>query len=122
MSEAPDNHELARQAAILEEKMRTMQADLSSTLERFRADMSKRDGALERFRADMSKRDQERDGALERLRADIAARETRLILTVILVVGLAVAVLGFLPGQPQPIIIHAAPAPSAAESVPSVTD
>ena len=40
MSEAPDNHELDRRLAVLEERMNTMQADLSATLERFRADMA----------------------------------------------------------------------------------
>ena len=30
MSEAPDNHQLARQLAVLEERMNTLQADLSA--------------------------------------------------------------------------------------------
>ena len=64
MSEAPDNHELARQIAVLEERMNTMQADLSATLERFRADM--------------------------------ANRETRMLLAIAGMIGLAVAILGFL--------------------------
>ena len=64
MSDAPDNHELARQVAVLEERMKTMQADLSATLERFRADM--------------------------------ANRETRMLLAIAGMIGLAVAILGFL--------------------------
>ena len=64
MSEAPDNHELARQVAILEERMNTMQADLSAALERFRADM--------------------------------AARETRMLLAIAGMIGLAVAIIGFM--------------------------
>ena len=43
MSGAPDNHVLARQIAVMEERMNTMQADHSATLERFRTDMEKRD-------------------------------------------------------------------------------
>ena len=46
MSDAPDSHELARQIAVLEERMNTMQAELSTTLERFRADMAARDTFL----------------------------------------------------------------------------
>ena len=71
MSEAPDNHELARQFAVLEERMNTMQADLSATLERFRADMAKR----------------ETEGA---------RRETRMLLAMAAMIGLAVAIIGFL--------------------------
>lgn len=39
MSEASDNHQLAWQLAILEERMDTMQSDLSATLERSRPDV-----------------------------------------------------------------------------------
>lgn len=52
MSDVPDHHELARQFAVLEERMNTMQADLSATLERFRADMAKRE-------TDWAKRDKD---------------------------------------------------------------
>ena len=64
MGGPPDNHELARQVAVLEERMKTMQADLSATLERFRADM--------------------------------ANRETRMLLAMAAMIGLAVAIIGFL--------------------------
>ena len=43
MLSAPDINDLSRQVAVLEERMNTMQADLSATLERFRADMAARD-------------------------------------------------------------------------------
>ena len=71
MSEAPDNHQVARQLAVLEERMNTMQADLSATLERFRADMAKR----------------ETEGA---------RRETRMLLAMAAMIGLAVTIIGFL--------------------------
>ncbi len=57
MSEAPDNHELARRIAVLEERMNT---------------------------------------SYERLRADMAARETRMLLAIAGMLGLAVAILGFI--------------------------
>ncbi len=46
MTETPDNQDLARQVAVLEERMNTMQANLSAALERFRADMERRDKLL----------------------------------------------------------------------------
>ena len=51
--------------------MNTMQADLSATLERFRADMARRD-------------------------TEAARRETRMLLAMAGMIGLAVAILGFL--------------------------
>ncbi len=79
MGDAPDYQPLSERIAVLEERMKTMQADLSATLERNNA-------------------------AFERLRADMAARETRMIVTVIATVigggGLAVAFLAFLIGLP----------------------
>ena len=71
MSGVPDNHELARQFAVVEERMNTMQADLSATLERFRADMARRD-------------------------TEAAKRETRTLLAMAAMIGLAVAIIGFL--------------------------
>ena len=71
MSEAPDNLQVARQLTVLEERMNTMQADLSATLERFRADMAKH----------------EKEGA---------KRETRMLLAMAAMIGLAVAIIGFL--------------------------
>ena len=45
MSEAPDNHELARQFAVLEERMKTMQAEYRTDIARLAEDMAKRDAA-----------------------------------------------------------------------------
>ena len=53
MGDAPDNHELDRRIAVLEERMNTHQATYETALERNNA-------------------------AFERLRADMAARETAL--------------------------------------------
>ena len=64
MSDEPDSYELARQIAVLEERMNTSRAGLSATL--------------------------------GRLRADKAARETRMLLAMGSMIGLAVAILGFL--------------------------
>ncbi len=71
MSGAPDINYLARQVAVLEERMNTMQADLSATLERFLVDMATRD-------------------------VEAAKRETRMLLAIAGMLGLAVAVIGFL--------------------------
>ena len=43
IGEAPDNHELARQLAVLEERISTTQATRESAIGRPRADMAKRD-------------------------------------------------------------------------------
>ena len=51
MSEAPDNHELARQFAVLEERMKTMQAENETALERISGEHR---AALDRLRADMA--------------------------------------------------------------------
>ena len=40
MSEPPSVHDLARQLAVLEERMKTNQAEYESALERLRADMA----------------------------------------------------------------------------------
>ncbi len=67
MGEAPDNHDLARRLAVLEERMNTKAAETES--------------------------------ALDRLRADMAKRETRMLLAIAGMIGLAVAVLGVLIGS-----------------------
>ncbi len=46
MSDDPDIHGPDRQVAVLEGRMNTMQADLSVTLERFRADMAKPESSI----------------------------------------------------------------------------
>ena len=40
MSEAPDNHELDKRLAVLEERMNTIQANLDKTLQEFKTDMA----------------------------------------------------------------------------------
>lgn len=57
MSEAPDNHELARQLAVLEERMNTMQAEYRTDIARLAEDMAKRDA--EAARRDVQKTERE---------------------------------------------------------------
>lgn len=45
MSKVPDNHELARQLAVLEERMKTMQAEYKTDIGQLAADIAKRDKA-----------------------------------------------------------------------------
>ena len=118
MSGMPDTQELDRRLAVLEERMKTMQAEYAGTLDRFRAETT---------------------SALDRLRADIASRETRLLLAMAAMITLAVAVLGlglamhgYLTSKPQapapqsPVTINmppqapavAAPAPQADPAAP----
>ena len=52
MSEAPDNHQLARQLAVLEERMNTHQATYETALERLERRMAERD-------AESAKRDKD---------------------------------------------------------------
>jgi len=80
VSGAPDTQVLSVRVAVLKERMNTMQADLSATLERFRADMAAH-------------------------RKDAATREPQLltviVATVIGTVGVAVAFLRTLIGVPS---------------------
>ena len=71
MNDAPDIHDLARQVAVLEERMKTMD-------ERY-------DKGWALLREDMAKRD-----------AEAAKRETRMLLAVAAIIGLGVAIIGFL--------------------------
>ena len=50
MSEAPDNHELDKRLAVLEERMNTIQANLDKTLQEFKTDLAD-------FKTDAEKRD-----------------------------------------------------------------
>ena len=52
MSGQPSTEDLARQLAVLEERMKTMQAEYESALDRFRADMAA-------HREDSAKRDKD---------------------------------------------------------------
>ncbi len=76
--QAKDIAELKKQHAVMEERMKTLQADLQGTLERFRADMAD-------LKTDMARRDTE-----------AGKRENRLLITMIVVVGVATATLGVL--------------------------
>ncbi len=90
MGDATDNHELDRRLAVLEERMKTMQAEHESALDRLRADI----------RADMGRLS---EGMAQR-DTEAARRGTRLIVTIaglmIGISGLAVAFLAFLVGLP----------------------
>ena len=100
MGNPPDNHELARQLAVLEERMKTMQADLSAALERNNA-------AFDRLRADMTgleKRLVEKNAetadriatATERM-ANSRWWQTAIMIAVVALVGAAVAGIPTLP-------------------------
>ena len=69
MNDTFDHHEFDTRLAVLEERMKTLQADLTATLEGFRTDQAK-------------------------LREDMAKRETRMLLAVAGMIGLAVTILG----------------------------
>ncbi|MCY4260977.1 MAG: hypothetical protein OXC91_12035 [Rhodobacteraceae bacterium] len=75
MESESDMHTLARQMAVMEERMKSMKADYESALDRLRADM-----------------------ALHR--EDGAKRETRMLLAMAGMIGLAVAILGILISLP----------------------
>jgi len=74
----PDPHELALRLAVLEERMKTMQAEYKTDIARLAEDAAKRD-------AEAAKRD-----------AEAAKRETRMIVTIAGLLAVAVAVLGFI--------------------------
>ena len=88
MSETPDIHQLARQVAVLEERMKTMQADLSAALERNNA-------AFERLRADMANRE-------TRIERTIGARDKWLygLLISVLVAVVLILIRQYLPDSP----------------------
>ena len=75
MNAMPEYHRLVRHVAVLEERMSTMQANLTATLEGFRKDQ-------ERWRADH-----------ERWRAEQASRDTRFLLWVVGAIGVAATVI-----------------------------
>ncbi len=80
----PDpSHEFDKRLAVLEERMKTLNAENASAQERLNATM-------ERFRTDMA------DLRTENANRDkeVAHRETRLILAIAGMIGLAVAILG----------------------------
>ena len=71
MSETPDIHQVTRQVAVLEERMKTMQAEYRTDIARLAEDMAKRD-------------------------ASAANRETRLILAMIVIVSVAVGLIAMI--------------------------
>ncbi|MCY3997211.1 MAG: hypothetical protein OXF07_13825 [Rhodobacter sp.] len=54
MDKPPDNHELARQVAVLEERMNTHRAEYRTDIARLAEDMAKRDAA--RYKSDTNAR------------------------------------------------------------------
>ncbi len=120
MDPEPDIHDLARQVAVMEQSMETMQANLTATLEGFRTDqarlretmahwktdmahwktdMAKRDAeaanAAARRDTDMAKRDAEAANAAARRDTDMARRETRLVFYMVAIVTLGFTIFGF---------------------------
>jgi len=49
MGDAPDNHALSERIAVLEERMKTMQADYRTDIARLAEDMAKRDKGNQRW-------------------------------------------------------------------------
>ncbi len=85
----PNPHELALRLAVLEERMKTMQAEYKTDIARLAEDAAKRDLGyrtdIARIAEDAAKRD-----------AEAAKRETRLIVTIAGLLAVAVAILGFI--------------------------
>ncbi len=71
-------HELAKEVAVLRADMNTKQAETESALDRLRADMAN-------WKTDMAN-----------WKIDMARRENRQLLAIIVVVGVATAILGVL--------------------------
>ena len=88
MSETANRQDFARQLAVLEERMNTMQAEYEGALDRFRGDM-------ERFRADNAKRE---TGFQSTLRLHLFAT----VGTTIAAIGLGVTFLARRDGPPAP--------------------
>lgn len=59
MSDQPDIHRIARQMAVLEERMETTLAKTESAIDRLRADMARRDAEMAKRDAEMAKRDKD---------------------------------------------------------------
>ena len=82
MNDLFNHHEFDKRLAVLEERMKTLKAENTSAQERLNA-------SLEGFRTDQAQ-----------LREDMAKRETRMLLAVAGMIGLAVAILGILISLP----------------------
>lgn len=117
MSGTPDIHGLARQFAVLEERMKTMQMEYRTDIAHLAEAMARRDGELKET---MARRDGELKETMARgdgeLRADQQAGLRQQLIAVIGIVALGFAALGFFLTQlqptvvtPPPVIIHTAP-------------
>ncbi|MBC6438046.1 MAG: hypothetical protein GDA52_07890 [Rhodobacteraceae bacterium] len=86
----PDIHSIARQLAVLEERMNTYQADYRTDIARLAEDMAKRDAEQAKRDAEQAKRDAD-------LKADIAKRDKdnqRFLVNLLLVLfGVLVAII-----------------------------
>ena len=82
----PDNHSIARQLAVLEERMNTQQADYRTGWEAIRTDMAG-------LKADITKRDTDIRTDIAQRDTGAAQRETRMLLAIAGMIGLAVAFL-----------------------------
>ncbi len=85
MEPEPNIHDLARQVAVMEKSMETVQANLTATLEGFRTDQAKLRETMANWKTDMAN-----------WKTDMAQRETRMLLAMAGMIGLAVAILGIL--------------------------
>ena len=94
-----ETNELARQLAVIEERMETRQAETGAALERLRAETST---AFERLRADLAKRDADlakRDADLAKRDKDNIRWQVGLWLGAVILI---IAVLGMLIRLPAP--------------------
>ena len=89
MSDQPDIHRIARQMAVLEERMETTLAKTESAIDRLRADMARRD-------AEMGKRDAEMATEMAKRDAEMAKRDKDNTRWQIGLWVAAVVILGFL--------------------------
>ncbi len=85
----PDSHELARQFAILEERMKTMQAEYKTDIALLAQQMGQQ---MADIKTDMARRDTE---AAKR-DTEAAKRETRLLLAVAGLISFGIVILGIL--------------------------
>jgi len=85
----PTNHELAREIAVLEERMNTKHAEYATAAERLTGETR---SAIDRLRTDMAQRD------VNMAQRDVEAgkRENRLMLVILGGIAVATAVLGVL--------------------------
>ncbi|MBC6438595.1 MAG: hypothetical protein GDA52_10815 [Rhodobacteraceae bacterium] len=93
----PDTHSIARQLAVLEERMNTYQADYRTDIARLAEDMAKRDAEQAKRDAEQAKRDAEQAKRDADLKADIAKRDKdnqRFLVNLLLVLfGVLVAII-----------------------------